>query len=93
MDIRESLSPQAEREVGTRRELAQLYLLLGQDAVVRRDIPGARKFIDLGFAICLALTGENPDDMHILRDVYRSITELGHISLMEINDPATAKDH
>jgi serine/threonine protein kinase len=91
--IREGLSERSRHDIEARRELSGLYERLGQTSVSLGDVPGARKAYDRCFAIRQALADEAPDHIRNLRDVQRSITEFGHVSLMSLNDPATARDY
>src|SRR5262249_30081818 len=79
--------------VETQRELAGLFARLGQLAVARGDLGSARSYHDKAFAIRQAIAEKNPDHIKNLRDVYRSITEFGHVSLLTFKNPEAARDY
>jgi tetratricopeptide (TPR) repeat protein len=91
MPLRNSLSPAAQGDFETRRELSGLFDQLGSLAMQERDVPTARKHYDRCYSIRRKLAEENPGHLMNLRDLNRSVTTLGELCLIAQNDPAAAR--
>ncbi len=76
-----------------RRELSGLHEKLGHICLSQGDLDRARQHFQRSFEIRQALAADGPDNVPNLRDIYRSYEDFGHIALLQLNDPKTARNY
>jgi serine/threonine-protein kinase len=93
VQVRESIPEPLRSVVEVRRELSGLHEKLGQLCLKLGDRDRSREHFQRSFDIRQSLADAEPDNFPNLRDIYRSYEEFGHIALLQLNDPASARSY
>ena len=91
--VRESIPEPLRSVFEVRRELSGLHAKLGHICLSQGDLDGARQHLQRSFEIREELAEDGPDNAANRRDIYRSYEDFGHIALLQLNDPKTARTY
>ena len=91
--VRDSIPEPLRSDYGVRRELSGLHEKLGQLCLSQGDRERSREHFQRSFEIRELLADAEPDNVPNLRDIYRSYEDFGHIALLQLSDPTSARSY
>src|SRR5262249_4254079 len=89
--LREALGPGESNEMEARREQAGLYDKLGELNIQLGDVEAGCNSYENALKLREKLVGQYPGENPVRRDLLLSYQRLGELSLLQRNDPASAR--